>query len=32
METKRLLDNAIEYIYELAGEEDWICCELYKKP
>ena len=30
--TEQLLDNAIDYIYELAGEEDWICEELLVIP
>ena len=32
MTTEQLLDNAIDYIYELAGEEDWICEELLVIP
>lgn len=32
MTTEQLLDNALDYIYELAGEEDWICEELLQIP
>lgn len=32
MTTEQLLDNALDYIYELAGEEDWICKELLQIP
>lgn len=32
METKQLLDNAIEFIRELNEEEDWLCCDLFEIP
>lgn len=32
MTTKQLLDNAIDYIYELVEQEDWICMELLQIP
>lgn len=28
MTTEQLLDNAIDYIYELVEQDDWICEEL----
>ena len=32
MKTEQLLDNAINYIYELVAEDDWICEELLVIP
>ena len=32
METKQLLDNAIELIYEFAEDRDWLCCDLFEIP
>lgn len=32
MTTEQLLDNALDYIYELVEQEDWICCELVAIP
>lgn len=32
MTTEQLLDNAIDYIYELVEQEDWICEELLGIP
>jgi hypothetical protein len=32
MTTEQLLDNAIEYIYELVEQEDWICEALLVIP
>ena len=32
MTTEQLLDNALNYIYELVEQEDWICCALLEIP
>lgn len=32
MTTEQLLNNALEYIYELVEQEDWICEELLQIP
>ena len=32
MTTEQLLDNAIDYIHEFVGEEDWICDVLLEIP
>lgn len=32
MTTKQLLDNAIDYIFKLVEQEDWICTELVEIP
>ena len=32
MTTEQLLDNAIDYIYELTYQDSWICDELLEIP
>lgn len=32
MTTEQLLDNALDYIYELVYQDDWICVALLEIP
>ena len=32
MKSEDLLEHAVEYIYELVNQDDWICTELLEIP